>query len=433
MTGPTRRPPDVLLLVAVLMLLVLGIVMVYSSSFIVAHNEFGDGHYFLTRHLMALALGLVVMGFLAGVDYRRWRPWALPGVAVALILLGLVLIPGIGIEQYGARRWLQTGGLLPGLQPSELAKLAVIVFMASWLAGHADRAARFSTGSVPFLGIVGLAAALVMRQPDMGTTIVLVLAAGTVFWVAGANVIHAATVGVLGAAAMAWLVNSAAYRAQRLMGWIDPWADPQGVGWHTKQNLTAIGSGGLLGRGPGASLGKAYYVPNAHTDAIFAIIGEELGLIGTVSVVGLFAIIAWRGLVVAHRAPDRFGRLLAVGATGLLVWQALLNMMVVTNAVPFTGVTLPFVSFGGSSLVVSLAAVGLLLSVSRAAPQAEPAERRPLLVRHAEPLGAWPARRRPAEARPLRAVVAPSPAPRHAPRRGPLSRNPDRRPASGPI
>ncbi|HLH21105.1 MAG TPA: putative lipid II flippase FtsW [Chloroflexota bacterium] len=409
MTESPRRPPDLWLLVAVLLLLVAGIVWVYSSSFIVAHNEFGDDNYFLTRHLIALAGGLVLMGFLAGVDYRRWRRWALMGMVVSVGLLVVVLIPGLGVEVYGSRRWLQTGGLLPGAQPSELAKIAVIVFIASWLASGRERASGLKSGSLPFLGLVGLVAFLIMREPDMGTTIVLVLAAATVFWVAGANVVHVAGAAGVGVAAMAWLVTSAAYRAQRLQGWADPWSDPLGAGWHTKQALTALGSGGLVGRGLGASLAKAYYLPSAHTDAIFAVIGEELGLLGTGLVLLLFVCIAWRGLVIAHRAPDRFGRLLAVGTTALIVWQALLNMMVVTNAVPFTGVTLPFVSFGGSSLVISLAAIGLLLGVSRATPRPEPAELRPAVPRRAErPLLGTP-RRRPAAARPARPALASRP------------------------
>ncbi len=406
MTEAPRRPPDLWLLVAVLLLLVAGIVWVYSSSFIVAHNEFGDDNYFLTRHLIALAAGLVLMGFLAGVDYRRWRRWALVGVVLAITLLGVVLIPGLGIEIYGSRRWLQTGGLLPGAQPSEFAKIAVIVFIASWMASGRERASGLTTGSLPFLALVGLVAFLIMREPDMGTTIVIVLAAATVFWVAGANVLHVASAAGVGVAAMAWLVTSAAYRAQRLQGWTDPWADPLGAGWHTKQALTALGSGGLTGRGLGASLTKAYYLPSAHTDAIYAVIGEEWGLMGAGLVLLLFVCIAWRGLVIAHRAPDRFGRLLAVGTTGLIVWQALLNMMVVVNAVPFTGVTLPFVSFGGSSLVISLAAIGLLLSVSRATPRPEPVEAQSVAPRRTERTSLGPARRRPAVARPARPTLA---------------------------
>jgi len=408
MTERTRRPPDLLLLVAVLVLLVVGIVMVYSASFIVAHNDYGDGNYFLSRHLIALAAGLVLMGFLAGVDYHRWRPWALLGVLAAATALVMVLIPGLGIEQYGARRWLWTGGLLPGLQPSEFAKLALITFMASWLASKGERVGHFTSGSLPFLAIVGLIAGLIMREPDMGTTIVLVLSAVTVFWVAGANIVHVGSVAGFGVVAAAWLATSAAYRAERLQSWVDPWRDPQGQGWHTVQTLIAIGSGGLTGRGLGDGRAKAYFLPNAHTDAIFAIVGEELGLIGTLVVILLFAVIAWRGLTIALRAGDRFGQLLAVGVTGLIVWQALLHMMVATNAVPYTGITLPFLSSGGSSLVVSLAAVGLLLSVSRAGPVPAPERatrgadrpvaassaprRRPAADRTPAPTPKWPAR-----------------------------------------
>src|SRR5262249_43475092 len=234
------------------------------------------------------------------------------------------------------------------------AKLAVIVFIAGWLAVQGDRVSRLTTGSLPFLAMVGVVAALIMREPDMGTTIVLVLGAVTVFWVAGANLLHVGSGAGLGVLALGWLATSAAYRADRLQSWVDPWSDPQGLGWHTVQTLIAIGSGGISGRGLGDGRAKAYFLPNAHTDAIFAIIAEELGLIGSVCIVLLFALIAWRGLVISLRARDRFGQLLAVGITGLIVWQALLHMLVATNAVPYTGITLPFLSSGGSSLVMTL-------------------------------------------------------------------------------
>jgi len=378
-TEARRYPPDLLLLVSVLGLLVIGIVMVYSASFIVAHNDFGDENYFLTRHLIFVTVGLILMGFLAGVDYHRWRRWAWPAIVLAVVLLVVVLLPGLGVETYGARRWLQTGGLLPGLQPSEFAKLAVVLFLAAWLSGRERPAARLTSGSLPFLLFVGLVAALIMKEPDMGTTLVVVLASATVFWVAGANVLHVGSVAVVGGVGLVWLAMAADYRSGRLQGWMDPWADPQGIGWHTVQTLIALGSGGLTGLGLGAGRAKAYFVPNAHTDAIYGIVGEELGLLGTVLVLVLFGVLAWRGLTLALRSRDAFGQLLAVGVTSLLVWQALLNMMVVTNAVPFTGIPLPFLSFGGSSLIISLAAVGLLLSVSRhrdLVPPPEPARER---------------------------------------------------------
>jgi cell division protein FtsW len=420
-----RTPPDLLLLVAVLGLLVVGIVMVYSASFIIGHNDFGDENYFLTRHLIFLTLGLIVMGFLAGVDYQRWRGWAWPGVVLAVVLLGVVLVPGLGVEIYGSRRWLQTGGLLPGLQPSEFAKVAVVVFLAAWLSGKHRPAAGLTSGSVPFLLVVGLVAGLIMKEPDMGTTVVVVLAASTVFWVAGANVLHVGSVAVVGGLALAWLATSAAYRAGRLQGWMDPWADPQGLGWHTVQTLIALGSGGVTGLGLGAGRAKAYFVPNAHTDAIYGIVGEELGLLGTVLVLVLFAVVAWRGLTIALSARDTFGQLLAVGVTSLIVWQALLNMMVVTNAIPFTGIPLPFLSFGGSSLVVSLAAVGLLLSVSRLRNMPVPAERAAAprgRSRPAETTGGprWGGpRRSPAAPRASRSAEAARLAPGRAPRSEP--------------
>jgi cell division protein FtsW len=359
---PRRRPPDLVLLVAVLVLVVLGIVMVYSASFIIGHNEFNDGNYFLLRHILALMVGLVGMGLVAGTDYHRWRGWALPALVVCLVLLALVLVPGLGTEVYGARRWLGVGRFQ--VQPSELTKLALVLFLAAWLSARPGRASQ-PRAALLFVALVGLIALLVMREPDMGTTIVIVLTAVSVFWVGGASLAHVLTVSAVGTVTLAVLATSAAYRVQRLQGWTDPWADPQGAGWHTVQSLIALGSGGLFGRGLGAGLQKAYYLPNAHTDAIYSVIGEELGLLGTAGVLLLFAIIAWRGLTIAQRAGDAFGRLLATGMVALLVWQALLNMMVAVNAVPFTGVTLPFLSFGGTSLVVSLVAVGFLISVSR--------------------------------------------------------------------
>jgi cell division protein FtsW len=408
-TEQGRRPPDLPLLVAILLLLVVGIVMVYSASVIVAHNEFNDGNYFLTRHLLSLSVGLVLLAVLGGVDYHYWRRWALVGVLVAIGLLILVLVPGIGVEQYGARRWLPTVGPLPNLQPSEFAKLAVVVFMASWMSGGSRPAGKLTTGSLPFLFLVGIVTALILREPDMGSAVALILAAGTVFWIAGANLVHMATVGVLGGITLAWLATSAAYRADRLQSWMDPWRDPEGIGWHTVQNLIAIGSGGLIGVNGGLSLGAGRakaWVPNAYTDAVLAVVGEELGLLGTLVVVALFAVLAWRGLLIAARAPDGFGQLLAAGMTGLITWQALLNMMVVTNVVPFTGITLPFLSFGGSSLVMSLAATGLLLNVSRA--RAAPvAATPPIRARPPEPARGQAQRRQAAGGLLWRASTAP--------------------------
>jgi cell division protein FtsW len=286
---------------------------------------------------------------------------------MCICLLVLVLVPGLGATNYGAMRWLRVG---PGqLQPSEIAKLGLILYLADWLARRGQRVGDFMNGLLPFAIIVGVVAALVEVQPDLGTTAIIIGAAACVFFVAGAKLLH---IGLLAmAAAGAGVVLQAHlsnYQLDRLRAFIDPWSNIQGSGWHTAQGLIAVGSGGVFGLGLGNGLQKYYWVPNAHTDAIFAIIGEELGFVGCVAVLLLFGILSWRGFLIAWRAPDPFARLFATGLTCLLTLQALVNVAVVTNSLPYTGVTLPLVSFGGSSTVISLIAVGLLLNISRQQP-----------------------------------------------------------------
>jgi cell division protein FtsW len=361
----TRGRADWVLLGAVVALLMLGAEMVYSASFVVAHNEFHDDFYFLGRQVLWIVVGALGMGLVARSDYGRWKPLS-PLVMVACLAgLVLILLPGIGVSNYGAQRWLALGPL-PPVQPSEFAKLALVLYMSNWLANKGKQVGEFTYGAVPFVIVLGLVAGLVMLEPDLGTTVIIVATAISVFFVAGANLLHFLLGGVLAGFCGVWFVVTESYRMDRVSAFLDPWKDSQGSGWHTIQTLIALGSGGLAGLGLGASRQKFYYVPNAHTDAIFAIIGEELGFLGTVGVLLLFAVIAWRGLLAAARAPDTYGRLLATGATCMLTWQALINIAVTTNSVPYTGVTLPFVSFGGSSIVVSLVAAGIIVSVSRA-------------------------------------------------------------------
>jgi cell division protein FtsW len=362
---PSLRRPDYLLLGTTIALLVLGTLMVYSASFVVAHNEFSDDAYFLTRQLLWVAIGSVALVFGMTLDYHRWRSVSVVVMLVCIALLVAVLVPGIGVRSYGASRWLRFGSLLQ-VQPSELAKIAIVLYLADWLARRGSLVRHFGNGLLPFAIIVTLVSGLVEIQPDLGTTSIIVGAAACVFFVAGANLLHigmGACLGVLGA--LAALSRLSGYRQDRIAAFLDPFSDIQGSGWHTAQGLIALGSGGPLGRGLGESFQKFYWVPNAHTDAIFAIIGEELGFIGSLGVLGLFGILAWRGFLIAFRAPDAFGRLLATGLTCMLTLQAIVNIAVVTNSVPYTGITLPLVSFGGSSTVISLLAVGLLLNISR--------------------------------------------------------------------
>jgi cell division protein FtsW len=333
---------------------------------------------------------------------------------ICIGLLVLVLVPGIGSTSYGAVRWLKVGGVQ--IQPSEIAKLAIVLYLADWLSRRAALVGGFMKGLLPFAIIVGIVATLVEVQPDLGTTAIIVGTAACVFFVAGASLLHIALLAVAACGAgMALLAHLSGYQLERIHAFLDPWSDIQGSGWHTAQGLIALGSGGVLGHGLGNGLQKYYWVPNAHTDAIFAIIGEELGFLGCIGVIGLFGVLSWRGFLIAWRAPDPFARLFATGLTCLLTLQALVNVAVVTNSLPYTGVTLPLVSFGGSSTVISLIAIGLLLNISRqpaAAARIEPAfdppDPRPRGPDRAAPVprtrlrGAEPRRHSPVQVAPLR-------------------------------
>ncbi|MCC6174643.1 MAG: putative lipid II flippase FtsW [Chloroflexi bacterium] len=360
-----RSHVDFVLLGAVVLLLILGAQMVYSASVVIAHNEFGDETYFFTRQLIWIGVGLVGMTIAASIDYHRWQRLSIILLILTVVALILVLMPGLGLKQYGSARWLKLGPL-PSFQPSEFAKIAVCIYMADWLARKGRNVSKLTTGSIPFLVILSFVAGLVIVEPDMGTAIIVSAIAFSVFFVAGANMLHLVLGFLPGGLALAWVATHAvAYRSERFQGFLNPEADPLGKGWQAIQTFIALGSGGLTGVGLGMSRQKAYYLPNAHTDSILAIIGEELGLVGTMTVVVLLMVIGWRGLRIAMRAPDPFGRLLAVGLTGKILWQAIVNIGAITNSLPYTGVTLPFVSFGGNSLTMSLVGVGLLLSVSR--------------------------------------------------------------------
>jgi cell division protein FtsW len=366
---------DYILIGAVGLLLALGAQMVYSASVVIAHNEFGDETYFFTRQLTWIAVGTIGLVVAASVDYHRWQKVSLLMLVVTVVALVLVLVPGLGTVQYGSARWLKLGPL-PSFQPSELAKITVVIYMADWLARKGKGVSGLAHGSIPFLIILGVIAGLVVVEPDMGTAVIICAVAFSVFFVAGANLWHLILGFVPGGILTAIVVTYAApYRAERLAGFLDPFADPLGKGWQAMQTFIALGSGGLYGVGFGMSRQKAYYLPNAHTDSILAIIGEELGLIGTLAVILLLMVIGWRGLRIALRAPDPFGRLLALGLTAKILWQAIINIGAVTSSLPYTGVTLPFVSFGGNSLCMTMIGIGLMLSVSRFAMMAPTAAR----------------------------------------------------------
>ncbi len=366
-TKPLRRDrhePDYVILVAVVALAAIGILMVYSSSAIKAYLATDNTFDVVGPQLVWAVLGIGAMIALMRVDYRYLRLVSVPMYGIAIVLLLLVFVPSLNVVVGGAARWLKVGPL-PSVHPAEFAKLALVVYLAHWFAKRGTAVHGLRSGTLPFLVIFVPIVALVFREPDLGTTIVIALTGLAMFFVAGANVAHLAAMAAAAAPAVV-LFGLRGYQATRIQAWLDPWRDPLGAGYHTIQGLLALGLGGILGAGLGESrLSGGLFLPNASNDFIFAIIGEEFGLLGAGLVIVLFLALAYQGVRIALSAPDTFGALLAIGITAWLCGQAFINIGVVVALVPVTGVTLPFISLGGSSLVISFAAVGILLSISR--------------------------------------------------------------------
>lgn len=361
---PLRHKPDYPLLTAVGVLVPVGVVMVYSASFVDAFINHGNHLHYVWRQFIAALIGVAGLLIAQRLDYRIWRRYSVHLMALALILLIAVLILPASITTVnGARSWIRLGWF--SFQPSELAKLALIIYFADWLSRRGEKLTNVTYGLVPFAVMLGIVCGLVILQGDLGTTMVMVVIAATVYFAAGASLLHLAGAAVLGAGVFWMMVNVASYRQERIAAWLDPFAHYLGAGYQPVHALYALGTGGIFGVGIGQSRQKFLWLPQAHTDAIFAIIGEEFGLIGTMFVVACFMVIALRGLRIAGRAPEPFAALLAAGITGWLVFQAIINMAVVTSLIPFTGLTLPFLSYGGTSLMISMIAAGILLSISR--------------------------------------------------------------------
>ena len=360
-----RHAPDYTILVVVVALAAIGILMVYSSSAMRGYlSAEADTFQTVGPQIQWALLGLLAMVAMMRVDYRYLRLVSIPGYVLAIGLLVLVFVDEFNIVVGGSARWLKLGPL-PAIHPAEMAKLALIVYLAHWFAKRGVRVGRFWAGTVPFLLIAVPVIALVFKEPDLGTTIVITLTAFTMWFVAGANTFHLGSmISVAGLGAI--IVGLAGYQMDRIRAWLDPWKYAETIGYHTVQGLLALGLGGVFGSGLGESrMAGGLFVPNAFNDFIFAIIGEEFGLIGACVVIALFVLLAYAGIRVALGAPDTFGALLAAGITAWLCIQAFINIGVVVTLVPITGITLPFISAGGSSLIISFAAIGILLSISR--------------------------------------------------------------------
>jgi cell division protein FtsW len=352
---------DAWLLIIVLTLLCIGIVMVYSASAFQAAREQGDASYYFQRELMWTILGTVAMLLTLRVDYRHWRRFSLVGMLIILPLLVIVL--KFGVNVYGASRWLSLGSFF-AFEPSELTKLVLALYIADWLARKGDQVGTFLYGLAPFIILVGIVLGLVLLENDLGTAIIIAGFATAMFFTAGANITQFLLAMACGGVIFLKEAFSS-YRFYRMAGFINPFKDVTSINLQLYQALLALGSGGWFGLGLGNSRQKTGYLPFPYTDSIFPIIGEELGFVGSAVIVILFLFLAFRGFRLARRTPDLYGALLATGITTWLVLQAMINIGANTGTIPYTGVPLPFISFGGSSLVVSLAAVGVLLNISR--------------------------------------------------------------------
>ncbi|MBQ2676010.1 MAG: putative lipid II flippase FtsW [Clostridia bacterium] len=354
---------DITFFLFVVGILVTGLVMLFSASAPYASTYYGNSYYFITKQLGFAIFGLLLMYGISRINYQILRKfaWIIYGIAVALLILVLILPP----LKDGFHRWIVIGPI--NFQPSEIAKFAIVVLFANLISLNYKKMQTFKYGVLLFAGLLGLVCALVVVETHLSAT-VLIFSIGIVMMIIGgikARWIALGGLGGISLGALAILTGIVSYGSDRIQYWLDPWADPTGKGYQTIQSLLAIGSGGLMGQGIGESNQKYLWVPEPQNDFIFAIVCEELGLIGALLIVAAFALLVWRGFVIAMRAPDKFGSLLAIGLTFQVGLQAVLNILVVTNTIPNTGISLPFFSSGGTALIMLLAEMGVILSVSR--------------------------------------------------------------------
>ncbi len=354
---------DSYIIVAVTALTCFGVVMVFSASALMADKRYHDGFYFLKRQGGFALVGMVLMFAVMKIDYHLWQKYAIYALALSLLLLVAVLIPGIGGAAGGSSRWIKLA-LGFRFQPSEFAKIALIIFMAFSLDRKQERIMLLGKGFLPYMGVLMILLSLLLVQPDMGSAVTLFLVAFTMLFAAGTRPRHIISVFLLALPFVYFLIVNVPYRLRRVTAFLDPWKDPLGGGYQAIQSLLALGKGGLIGVGLGNSRQKLFYLPEAHTDFILAVIGEEFGFIGVMIVIGIFFLLVQRALCVALAAHDAFGRYLALGIASLFGIEALVNMGVVFGLLPTKGLALPFLSYGGSSLIISMFAVGILLNIS---------------------------------------------------------------------
>lgn len=347
-----------------LILLVGGLLILASSSMVLSQKNAGTiGYYALRQLLFGGAGGIILLIFTANIPYYFWKKISIPFLIFSLILLALIFIPELSRSFGGAKRWLQFGPI--SFQPSELLKLSFIMYLASWLDARREAVASVSYGLIPFALMLAIIGMFLVMQPDIGTLGVIVATAGILYFLGGGRISQIMTLSLFGLSIFYFLIQIAPYRLARILVFLNPGTDPQGTGYQITQALIAIGSGGFNGLGFGKSLQKYNYLPEPMGDSIFAIFSEELGFIGVILLVTLFAFLFWRGLAIAKNAPDNFGKLLAAGISISIMVQAFINMAAISGLLPLTGIPLPFISYGSTSLIMTLMSIGILLNISK--------------------------------------------------------------------
>jgi cell division protein FtsW len=359
-----RKSVDFILLIATVSLVFIGIVMVFSSSWPEAMVEFDNGYYFLKKQLQSSIAGFAAMIICMNINYKFFKKYALPLFLLAQFS-GLLLFTPLGLELKGATRWINLG--FTTFMPSDAIKIGSLIFFAKFLADRKDNLGTLLKGTIPAIFLIGISCIIILMQPDLGTTVTLGATLMAMFFVAGMKISHLVFMvgGAAGFLFYAITGEGNEYRMRRWTTFLDPFKDKLGDGWQVVQSLYALGSGGLFGLGLGKSRQKFFYIPEAYNDFIFSIIGEELGLVGTLLVLFLFFVVIWRGIIIALKTEDLFGCYLASGITALITVQSLINIAVVTSSIPTTGITLPFISYGGTSLLFYMASIGILLNISR--------------------------------------------------------------------
>jgi cell division protein FtsW len=351
---------DFPILLVTLILLGIGIVLVYSASAILAADDFNDSFFFLKKQALFAFGGILVMAVVMRIDYHLWQKLAYPILGISLLLLVLVL--AVGTQINGSTRWLSVGSL--SFQPSELSKLALVVFLSYFLTKKGEKIRIFQFGFLPAVLISGSMILLVVYQPDFGAALFLGIMVMLMLFVGGTRLSHIFLSIVLAIPAVYYLITKVPYRLERIISYLNPWNDPQGISFQLVQSFVALGAGGVFGSGLGQGKQKLFFLPAPHTDFIFSVVGEEMGFIGAVMILGLYVVMSARGIRISLAAPDEFGTFLGLGITSLISLQAIINMGVVLGLLPTKGLTLPLISYGGTSLVVSLVSIGILLNIS---------------------------------------------------------------------